>query len=314
MTQFKFRYTLLLLVVALGSKLAVSDVLARKQCSTSPLVLQVLGSGGPEMSGGRASTGYLIWQNGKARVLIDIGGGSALRFEQSGARIEDLVAIVFTHLHVDHSADFPALIKASYFSPRTIQLPVFGPSANELLPSMTGFTWALFGQQGAWPYLNDFLPGRSGSAPFKIEPITIKPNRNKIQTVFTDEQLQLRTVSVHHGPLPTLAWRVNFGTRSVTISGDTNGEYGTLQQLALRTDLLVAHHAIPENATGIARQLHMPPSTIAEIAKQADVKRVVLSHRMHRTLGKEDQTRMIMQQTYSGPIGFADDLDCYVIH
>ncbi len=44
-------------------------------CGTNDVAVQVLGSGGPEMKG-RASSGYLIWQQGKARVLIDTGGGS----------------------------------------------------------------------------------------------------------------------------------------------------------------------------------------------------------------------------------------------
>ena len=34
---------------------------------------------------------------------------------------------MFTHLHVDHTVDFPAYIKGSYFEERTQPLPVFGP-------------------------------------------------------------------------------------------------------------------------------------------------------------------------------------------
>jgi len=35
----------------------------------------------------RASSSYLVWQDGQARVLVDAGGGSALRFGESGAKI-----------------------------------------------------------------------------------------------------------------------------------------------------------------------------------------------------------------------------------
>ncbi|MFX9127707.1 MBL fold metallo-hydrolase, partial [Acinetobacter baumannii] len=63
----------------------------------------------------RASSGYLIWRDGKARVLVDAGGGVALRFGEAGATMTDLDAILFTHLHVDHSGDFPALVKSSFF-------------------------------------------------------------------------------------------------------------------------------------------------------------------------------------------------------
>jgi ribonuclease BN (tRNA processing enzyme) len=55
----------------------------------------------------------------------------------------------------------------------------------------------------------------------------------------------------------------------------------------------------------------MPPSVIGQIAAGAQVKRLVLSHRMLRTLGKEDQTRIEIRKSYSGPLQFADDLDCF---
>ena len=54
------------------------------------IALQVLGSGGPIADDGRASSGYLVWVDGTARVLIDAGGGTFLRFAEAGARFEDL--------------------------------------------------------------------------------------------------------------------------------------------------------------------------------------------------------------------------------
>ncbi|MDQ7084612.1 MAG: MBL fold metallo-hydrolase [Sulfurovum sp.] len=68
------------------------------------LFLQVLGSGGPESTDKRASSAYLIWIDGKSRILVDFGGGASLRFEEVGAEIEDLEVILLTHLHVDHTA------------------------------------------------------------------------------------------------------------------------------------------------------------------------------------------------------------------
>ena len=302
------------LVLPLLSFFVISASQAERRCQVAPLVLQVLGSGGPEMSDGRASTSYLVWQNGKAIVLVDAGGGSSLRFEQSGAKIETLRAIAFTHLHVDHSAAFPVLIKAAYFSSRSAELPVFGPSGNALLPSVTGFVNRLFGLSGVWPYLNDFLPGQPGSAPFRIKTVIVKPDRSGVQTVYSMDGLTLKTIGVHHGPLPALAWRIESRGKSVTISGDMNGDYGTLDDLAQETDLLVAHHAIPEDAVGVARKLHMPPSVIGAIASKAKARRLVLSHRMRRTIGQENSTMGILRSTFTKRIAFADDLDCFLIN
>ena len=94
-------------------------------------------------------------------------------------------------------------------------------------------------------------------------------------------------------------------------SGDTNGDNGNLEQLAKGADLFVAHNAIPEGERGAARQLHMPPSVIGRIAATAGVRQLILSHRMLRTLGRESETRAVIARVYSGPVTFADDLDCF---
>jgi len=57
---------------------------ADHSCGDGPAALEVLGSGGPELGDGRASSGYLVWMDGKARILVDMGSGSMLNFEQSG--------------------------------------------------------------------------------------------------------------------------------------------------------------------------------------------------------------------------------------
>jgi ribonuclease BN (tRNA processing enzyme) len=37
-------------------------------------------------------------------VLVDAGGGSALRFGESGANMSQIEVTLFTHFHVDHSS------------------------------------------------------------------------------------------------------------------------------------------------------------------------------------------------------------------
>jgi len=66
--------------------------------------VQVLGSGGPVADDARASSAYLVWVDGRARALVDIGGGAVLRFAEAGADFRDLDAVLLTHLHADHSA------------------------------------------------------------------------------------------------------------------------------------------------------------------------------------------------------------------
>jgi len=85
--------------------------------------------------------------------------------------------------------------------------------------------------------------------------------------------------------------------------------------LATNADLFIAHNAVPEDATGVERRLHMPPSVIATTAANAHVHQLVLSHRMLRTLGpeKQQQTQAEIRRRYSGPLQFANDLDCFPV-
>jgi ribonuclease BN (tRNA processing enzyme) len=77
--------------------------------------------------------------------------------------------------------------------------------------------------------------------------------------------------------------------------------------------LFIVHNAVPEGAVGVERRLHMPPSVIGQIAGDAQVKHLVLSHRMLRTLGKENQTEAEIKKRFSGPMEFANDLDCFSV-
>ncbi|BFO12266.1 hypothetical protein GGER_47760 [Serratia rubidaea] len=45
------------------------------QCDDRGFTLQTLGSGGPITDDQRASSGEVIWINGKSAILIDAGGG-----------------------------------------------------------------------------------------------------------------------------------------------------------------------------------------------------------------------------------------------
>jgi ribonuclease BN (tRNA processing enzyme) len=285
---------------------------AAQSCGSQGVAVQVLGSGGPELQDKRASSSYLLWEDGQARVLVDAGGGSALRFGESGAQMSQLDVILFTHFHVDHSGDFPALIKSSWFEDRKRPLPIYGPEGNDFMPSTVEFVKDFFGgNHGAFRYLSELLePGEEGS--YKLQPHNVAGSA-KPADVFRRGGVTAQAVRVVHGGVPALAWRVEMGGKVIVFSGDTNGEGAGLPQLAANADLFVAHNAVPEGAVGVERNLHMPPSMIGQIAGEAHVKRLVLSHRMLRTLGKEDQTRSEIKKRYSGPVEFANDLDCFAV-
>ncbi|HZP22449.1 MAG TPA: MBL fold metallo-hydrolase [Terriglobales bacterium] len=289
---------------------ALSPLVAQS-CGANGVAVQVLGSGGPETQDKRASTSYLVWDHGRARVVLDAGGGSALRFGESGAQMSQVDVFLFSHFHVDHSSDFPALVFSSWFEDRKRALPVYGPVGNDFMPSTTEFVRDLFSDpHGAWRYLSELVTPGNGS--YQLQPHDVAAVAAPA-VVLRDGDMTLSAVRVTHGPVPALAWRVEIAGKRIVFSGDTNGDEEGLTQLATNADLFVAHNAVPEGATGVERRLHMPPSMIGATAANAHVKQLVLSHRMLRTLGKEKETETEIRRRFSGPISFANDLDCFLV-
>jgi ribonuclease BN (tRNA processing enzyme) len=302
---------LLHLVLACLLACTIPPIAHAQSCGAHGIAVQVLGSGGPELQDKRASSSYLIWQDGRARVLVDAGGGSALRFGESSAQMSDLDLLLFSHFHVDHSGDFATLIKSSWFEDRNRPLPIYGPTGNNFMPSTTEFVSDLFGDHGAYGYLSELLvPGEEGAN--KMQPHNVAGSA-KPAIQFSNGDLAASSVRVIHGAVPALAWRIAIGGKSIVFSGDTNGNDPALVLLAADADVFIAHNAVPEGVTGVERNLHMPPSAIGQIAADAHVKHLVLSHRMLRTLGKEAQTRSEIRKRYSGPLEFANDLDCFPV-
>ena len=306
---FRAKRTLILAVIAIH---CTSYRAEAQSCGSQGVAVQVLGSGGPELQDKRASSSYLLWQDGRVRVVIDAGGGSALRFGESGALMSQPDVLLFTHFHVDHSADFSALIKSSWFEDRRRPLPVYGPQGNEFMPSTAEFVSDFFGDKhGAYRYLSELLvPEEQGS--YKLQPHDVMGTATPA-AAFRTNGLVAYSVRVIHGGVPALAWQIELDNKRIVFSGDTNGEGPNLTRLAANADVFIAHNAVPEGAAGVERRLHMPPSVIGKIAGDAHVKHLVLSHRMLRTLGKENQTRSEIEKRYSGPIDFANDLDCFPV-
>jgi len=282
-------------------------------CGHNGVALQVLGSGGPELQDKRASSSYLVWRAGVPRVLVDSGGGSALRFGESGATMSDLDVILVTHLHVDHTADLTALVKSSFFEDRHRKLPLFGPDGNPFFPSTTRFMQTLFASSdGAYRYLGDFLdPNATGS--YLLDAHNITPTAHELRQIYDAQGIRVFAATVVHGTVPALAYRVELDNVSIAFSGDTDGNNGNLERLAHNASLLVAHNAVPEGASGVERSLHMPPSVIGKIASTASVRQLVLSHRMLRTLGHETESLAAIHTSYTGPVTFADDLQCFQV-
>lgn len=272
--------------------------------------VQILGSGGPIPNGARASSGYLIWMDGKARVLVDAGGGVFLRFGESGATLEDLNLIALTHFHADHVADVPALVKAGFFSDRKAPLPISGPSRGGEFPGLTQFLQREFAPKtGAFAYLAGILNGTDGL--FRLDPIEVTVPRDTVQTIIDAPHLKVTAAPVTHGPVPALGYLVRAGDKTIAFSGDQNGNNPVFWKMIDHADLLVMHMAIANDDDAVASKLHASPSVIGTHAEDAHVGQVVLSHLMPRSLAHLDENVATVRKLYHGNVAVAVDLQCF---
>ena len=278
------------------------------------MAVQVLGSGGPIADDGRASSAYLVWVDGKSRVLIDAGGGTFLRFAEAKANFRDLDFVGLSHFHADHSVDFPALLKSGSFSGRSEPLTVAGPDESDLFPGLNQFLASLLDpESGAFAYLAPYLSGK-GRLP-KLNAIEVSSEITGPRVVFGDNDTptQIEAMHVPHGIVPATAFRVRVGAELIVFASDQNGGKPEFIEFAKDANLLVMHMPVPEDVAGIGRRLHAPPSVIGTIANDANVKMLVISHLMERSLRDLEQNVELVKSKFGGQIDVADDLSCYRI-
>lgn len=286
-----------------------------ESCSVGDgVTLQILGSGGPIADDGRASAGYIVWVEGESRVMIDAGGGTFLRFGEAGARFTRLDFIGISHFHADHSADLPALLKSGYFANRRRSLIVAGPASSAPFPGLITFLNSMLGKpDGAYAYLSGYLDGTGGLS--EIEPFEIPIDNHTAVTVLGDDDgsMQISALHVPHGIVPALAFRVRIGDSSIVFASDQNGDDPAFIEFARNANILVMHMPVPEGISGAGRKLHAPPSVIGNIAQEADVETLVLSHLMARSLRNLDDNVDIVKANYGGHVIVANDLDCIAL-
>ena len=279
-------------------------------CGDEGVWLQILGSGGSELTDQRSTASYLVWIDDTARLMVDTGSGSALRFDETGADMAGLDAIVYTHLGTATTADLPSLLEGSIDAGRKELLPVFGPSGNDLRPAIGEIVERLIGEGGAYSELAGFLEFRN-VAGYKLSVREVQATGQRRWSRFSSDGLKLSAIPVHHGGIPALAWRVEVGEFVIVFAGSFSNQKDRVANFAKGADALVVSHAAPEAARGELREYHAIPSQLGRIAARAEARILVLGNRTTRTLGRESQSREAIEQHFTGPLVFANELECW---
>lgn len=263
-------------------------------CNATGVQLQVLGSGGPGDSMGRASSAYVIWHNEESKVLIDAGSGSKNHFHLSGATMEQIDLVALSHLHPDHSAELPAILWPSGGS-----FDLVGPNRSSEFPSITRFTELLFGEAGVYEVLQD-----------RVDINIIEVDPALVTEVWRSGDISVTATGVPHGNVPTLGYKVEIGDISIGFTSDQNGSNSEFIDFIRGVDALVIHMATNEGATGFIAALHATPSVWGQMAASANVKQVIVSHISTSDPNQLQTNLEILKENYAGPVVVSEDMMC----
>jgi ribonuclease BN (tRNA processing enzyme) len=280
--------------------------------SAGSVELLVLGSGGPGAEG-RASSSYVLLVDETPRILVDSGPGSFARLGEAHVDLERLDVILLTHLHVDHAAELPGIVKArAVATSHPIHFDVFGPDGHPAqgdipsFPSTRRFIEILFGPDGAFAYLKDFAAPVS----FTVTDLPRTARAVEPEVIYEHGNVAIRALRGHHDDAPAVVYRVDVGGRSIVFSGDIDAQgLPALERIARGADLLVFDAVVldPPGSPAILYSLHSPPEAIGELAARDHIGRLLLSHLSPAVDGNRKAVTASIAAHYAGPVAFASD-------
>jgi ribonuclease Z len=265
-----------------------NELLDRQQ-----MTVVLCGTGDPVPDRYRAAACTAVFAAGHF-FLVDIGPGSARNTGVFALPLPKLTAVLLTHFHSDHIGDLGEINTQSWIAGRSYPLPVYGPPGVKQV--VDGFASAYRLDAG---YRIATVPVLSPRT-WMMEPHEIilpgSAQQTGATTVLEDKGLRITAFTVDHAPVaPAYGYRFDYRGRSVVISGDTAKTYNLIRAAA-NADLLIhevqAKHIISviqqvageegnkllQQTLGDIQRYHSSPLEAAEVANEAVVRLLVLSH------------------------------------
>jgi len=253
--------------------------------SEKDMQITILGSGTCALSL-RRSTCSVLMECKQEKLLFDCGAGTMRRVLESGRSVHEISFVFLSHFHPDHSGELASFLFSNKCPDRSLRkkpLTLVGGAG------IRDFFTRLVNAYGHWIELD---PGF-----FRIvEMDNQQPNQKEFDSFL------LRTAPVVHNP-ESIAFRVESpGGCSIVYSGDTDVSEN-LVTLARNADLLICECSLPD---AIKVGGHLTPSLAGQMASQAGVKKLVLTHFYPQC----DETDIVSEcrKTYAGPLVLAEDL------
>lgn len=279
--------------------------------------ITLLGTGTPAPSLTRQSSGYLI-EVGDDVIVMDHGPGAAHRLLEAGCHPTRVTHAFISHLHYDHMMDYPRLVLQRWDmgAGKIPELKVFGPKP------LADVTEKAIGPNGVFGLDIESRVSHQASLDVFVSRGGVLPREKPspvVREVAPGDVIEGNGWRVivgeaqHFQPiLECLGFRLETHEGVFVYSGDSGGVPQSMIDLARDADILIhmCHFASgmePTDAYRLASGNHMD---IAQIARQANVKTVVLTHFIHLLdrPGVLEQLVGEMKKVYEGNIVIGRDL------
>jgi ribonuclease Z len=269
-----------------------------------------LGTSASAPSAQRSPAALLVRRGGE-RLLFDCGEGTQRQLQRSSVGLVDLTDVFLTHLHADHYLGLPGMLKTYALRARDVPLVVYGPRGlRELFSAFARVV-------GRVPYPLELVELRPGDAldrdRYRILVFPVEHGAPAVGYALAEDERPGRfdvetadALGVPSGPergalqrgepvtladgrtvTPDAVLGPARAGRTVVYTGDT-APSELVRALAEGADLLV-HEATfgADEADRAAETMHSTATQAAEIARDAGVRMLALTHVSSRYFGPE---------------------------
>ncbi len=267
------------------------------------LIVILLGTGFPRPDGVHAGAATAIVA-GDQWFVVDAGRGATMRVAAAKLDYANLQAVFLTHFHSDHIAGLPDLFDTSWqFGRNARPFELYGPpGVSRLEKAMLDF------------FRDDIHYRRDLQEKHPAAGATINAHAVREGVVYDKDGVRVTAFEVDHRPVaPAFGYRFDCGGRSIVVSGDTRPT-PNLVKYAKGADVLVLEAYLPEHflkmdspeVAARLRRYHTSAEEAGEIAAQAGVKTLVLTHLI--PAGAAETFRQRAAKAFTGKIVVGDDL------
>lgn len=270
--------------------------------------MRLLGTGSPKPNIERHGPSQLIMVDNEP-ILIDCGEGTTNQLLKANIQPDDVKYLLFTHLHSDHVFGYSHFLLGGWSLGRN-ELTIFGPRGLKKLHEqiITMF------EEDINYRCNVLGISSKGLLDVNVVELPDEGRTIKLDNVNVDIESTPVVHNVH-----TFAYRFDKGAHSIVISGDT-APVESLIELSKDANVLVQDAAISPSAfedpaadpnikkiRELLTKEHCSPMQAGEIAEEAGVKKLVLTHLLPNT--DRNEIYHSAKSTYSGQVIVGEDLD-----